>query len=74
MAACKSCGAEMIWATSLTTGKAVPLNAKPDPGGNLVLLVGGKTRGVTDEDIESGRPRHTSHFVDCPQRREWRKR
>lgn len=33
---CRACGAEMIWAKT-TRGRALPLDAKPDPKGNVTL-------------------------------------
>lgn len=36
-ATCRSCGAAITWATTVH-GKPMPVDAVPDPGGNVVLL------------------------------------
>ena len=37
MAACSSCGATIRWART-SSGKAIPLDAEPDEGGNLLAV------------------------------------
>ncbi len=49
MAACRSCNADIIWATSAQTGKPMPLDAKPVADGNMVMIRG-TVRAATDED------------------------
>lgn len=71
MPTCRSCEALIIWATSPTTGKSIPLDAEPTPNGNLVL-VGGEARVYTEEDARLARDRHTSHFATCPDAGSWR--
>lgn len=71
MARCRSCGADVIWATS-TNGKAMPMDAQPDPKGTFVIVVG-KARKATAEDDRLHRPRHTCHFATCEQADEWRR-
>lgn len=51
---CSSCGAPIVWAKSAKTGKAMPLDAKPE---KRVIVENGFGRVV---DV------HTSHFVTCP--------
>lgn len=72
MASCRSCEAEIIWATS-TTGKAIPLDAQPTANGNL-SLVAGTAHAYTAEDERLKRERYTSHFATCPEAGQWRKR
>ncbi len=61
MARCRSCGAEVIWATT-ANDKPMPLDATPDPKG-LFVVEGGVARRATAEDGY----RYTSHFATCPQ-------
>lgn len=58
---CKSCGAPIVWAKS-ETGKAMPLDAKPEK--RIVLDSLGVGR-VLDA--------FTSHFVTCPNAAQHRK-
>ena len=72
IATCKSCGAAIFWAKSATTGKAMPINARPDPQGNISLdLTGAAVVGKAGVDLPG--PRYVSHFVTCPQHEKWRK-
>lgn len=66
MSACRSCNAEIVWATSATSGKPMPMDLKPDPKGQFVI-VSGKARRATAEDDRLHRERFTSHFATCPQ-------
>jgi hypothetical protein len=65
---CKSCGALIIWATT-QSGKLMPLNAEPDPKGNLAISRWATVVAVhqrTDLTETQGMPTHTSHFATCP--------
>ena len=37
---CRSCGAPMLWATHMTTGKRAPFDATPLPHGTYVFAMG----------------------------------
>lgn len=72
MSDCRSCGAPIIWAKT-KSGKRIPLNADPDPAGNVMLEDGiavvlgkGAAPGPTVR-------RYTSHFANCGQAGLWRK-
>lgn len=65
MSECKTCGAEIRWADTVS-GKIMPLDAKPDPKG-LFVVVSGIARKATDEDDRLLRNRYTSHFANCKQ-------
>ena len=65
MAACKSCGARIIWCTTAKTGSAIPVDADPvaegagnitlsGTGGNMIATIGAKGSGT-----------HVSHFATC---------
>jgi hypothetical protein len=68
---CKSCGAAIIWATT-QSGKLMPLDAAPDPKGNLAVQRYDKAIPATlvvprSEMTEVlGLPTHKSHFATCP--------
>lgn len=72
MVACRSCGALVVWAVT-ATGRRMPVDAMPTPGGNIILR-GGPTplATVACKDAVPG-PAHTSHFATCPQAVSWRK-
>lgn len=67
---CSSCRTPIIWRRHTGTGKPAPINARPDPTGNVMLVepdlyavIGkaGPPAGAEDQ------PRHTNHFATCPQ-------
>lgn len=72
MATCRSCGAEILWAESESTGKWVPLDATPTARGNLVLI-SGKVRPYGEADQRLHRDRYVSHFSTCADADDWRK-
>jgi hypothetical protein len=79
---CRSCGADIVWAKMIPSGKANPLDAKPVADGNLFAWVvgdalesehsGRKTERV-QRAIARGQKRYTSHFSTCPNSREHRR-
>jgi hypothetical protein len=69
---CRSCGAEVEWAT-WDSGKAMPVDIAPDPKGKLVVFAG-KVRVATPDDDKLKRERRTSHFATCPNSDMHRKR
>lgn len=71
MKTCRSCNAEIEWAISHATGRPMPVDAKPTPNGNLVVI-GGVARAFTDDDARVHRERRTSHFATCPDAQKWR--
>ncbi|MHB8573573.1 MAG: hypothetical protein ACYDAY_11580 [Candidatus Dormibacteria bacterium] len=67
--ACRDCGAPIIFARSTTTGKTAPVDAKPDPTGNIVLFDHGPrkhTYAVVGVAEFADMLRFTSHFQTCP--------
>ena len=84
MATCRTCGAGIWWAYT-PNGKPIPIDATPDPGGNIIEVAGTPSDGgfrqvvVLGPDdarrrIEGGSTLYVSHFVTCRQADEWRKR
>jgi hypothetical protein len=72
-AACIRCGADIFWATSASTGAAMPVNEKPDErAGNLLiyqdgtgLRVGVLSRNQAAGARKTGSTLYRSHYVDC---------
>lgn len=71
MATCRSCGEFIEWART-AAGKLMPLDPLGD-GGNVIVTrdIDGVlvVESVSTRDWPTGR---TSHFVTCPEAKEWR--
>lgn len=72
MATCKSCGASILWVTTKVSGRRMPLNAEPDPQGQMVLRAGEASYLPLDQPWAGAR--YTSHHATCPQADSWRKK
>ena len=78
-AACRSCGAEILW-TVTHKGRPMPVDAEPVEGGNIRLrhdddgIVAEYPGKEHPSLFEAPRPRYVSHFATCPERDEWRKK
>jgi len=69
---CKSCGKPIVWAIT-TQGKAAPLVA--DYARHETKTIKLRTRaGATVEVMIISVPERNSHFADCPQKNQWRKK
>jgi hypothetical protein len=82
-ATCRSCGAPMRWAESLTTKKQMPLDVEPTETGNIGVVEWVERPSRLPLPIVAYNPstgtqatpyRYTSHFATCPQAAQWRKR
>ena len=65
---CGSCGADIIWVKTVA-GNWQPLDAEPNPKGNIVLIDGFAhvLKGELFEPmIDPGKERYLSHFATCP--------
>lgn len=63
MSRCRSCGAEILWAVT-TSGKRMPVDATPEPYGNVQLeTVDGVLRASV---VGHGDGTHVAHFATCP--------
>jgi hypothetical protein len=83
--ACRSCGAAIIWVKT-ETGKAIPLDAEPTEGGNIIISVLGdgvevahvetviETKARLACPIPAGRTAFLSHFATCPEAKKWRRK
>lgn len=72
---CRSCGAEIIWATNDHTGGGIPVDAEPVANGNITLDASGPKvlahvlkRG---EEVPEGTERYQSHFATCNDAKQW---
>lgn len=75
MSTCRSCNAPVVWATSATSGKAIPLDATPVDDGNL-FLDGDIAKSFKADEFDAlfAPLRFVSHFVTCPQAGQWRRK
>lgn len=72
-AACRSCGAPIVWVVSAKTGKSLPLDAVPVETGNVSIDDAGRAHvGKPKLPLETD-DRYMSHFVTCPEAGEWRR-
>lgn len=80
---CDSCGAEIVFANSGSTGRPMPIDAHPAAGGNIRLEerdrplpplahVIGATIDLLAQDDDG--VRYISHFATCPNAKEWRRK
>ena len=71
---CRSCAAPIVWAVSATSGRLMPLDAEPAPGGNVRLEhTGGHWVAHVIAATTPG-AHYTSHFLNCPQAKQWRRK
>lgn len=62
---CRSCGAAIRW-IKMASGKAMPVDAEPAPGGNIQVLPNGTGEVVSKDVAARSTNLHFSHFVTCP--------
>lgn len=67
----KTCGAPIMWCKT-SAGNTIPIDPKPAPDGNLVI-VDGLVRARREVDIQLGRPAYKAHFATCTDPLAWRK-
>ena len=77
LANCRTCGAQIIWATT-EAGRAMPLNAVPSRTGSILLLRGSLCRVLPSIEAESTKGAegvlYVSHFATCPNAASHRKK
>lgn len=76
-AQCKSCGAAIVWASTVK-GKTMPVDAEASPEGSIELSYEGTritaiVHAGTNGSTRSG-SLHTSHFATCPFAKQHRRR
>lgn len=79
---CRSCGANIRWVISDSTGKVIPIDADASAKGNLRMLKTLSQNGQAVVVVVSGAEREAlrargeafmSHFATCPQGPQWRR-
>jgi hypothetical protein len=78
-AACRSCGAPVLWITVHPGGRRMPVDAEPVAGGNLLVdLVARRGLVLTADHLAvvleetPDEPLYRSHFATCPDAILWR--
>lgn len=68
-AKCKTCGADIYWATDVNTGKLAPIDVAAVAGANVLLVVslGGeiKCRVLKKGEDAGSAPTRLNHWVTC---------
>lgn len=72
MSTCRSCGAEILWVRSAKNGTLMPLDAVPDPNGNVELDDDGHAVVHGQADMLGGQ-RFMPHHATCPHADQWRR-
>lgn len=62
---CRSCRAPILWREHVGTGRRAPIDATPDPAGNVVL-VDPRSYTLLGAGDSPEVPRYTNHFQTCP--------
>lgn len=73
-ATCRSCGAEILWATTSLAGMRMPVDPEPTGDGTLVLVRAGSAPIVANRRDDDAGPFYRSHFSTCPDAIGWRRR
>lgn len=76
MAACRSCGAPVVWVLT-EGGNRMPVDPDPVEGGNIVLTRENESDGTplaAYAKADPGVMRHVSHFATCPSAAQHRER
>jgi hypothetical protein len=75
MSACRTCGAEIVWAPTRNKKTPMPLDAEPNSRGNVVIENGlAIVLGPLEELLLAGKIRYMPHHATCPQGKDWRRR
>lgn len=70
---CRSCGALTFFAIN-PSGKLLPMDARPvDDGGYVLVADANRVRVRPYAETDVGALRYHTHFVTCPDRKQWRK-
>lgn len=72
---CLSCDAPIVFARTIT-GRTMPVDVEPVPGGNVAVEVrqGFIRATVLTGQVADRDDLRVAHFVTCPDAKEWRKR
>ena len=73
---CQACGGLVFWLEHVVTGKRAPINADPDPRGNIVLELtnfGWRYRVLRKNETAPEDGLWMSHFVTCVKAADFRR-
>lgn len=70
---CRSCTAPIVWGRT-ETGAMMPLNATPDPTGNVERYASGMVTVHGAPPMFLTGVLHRPHWADCPDAAEWRRK
>lgn len=76
-AACRSCGAPIIWMVMEGTGRNMPVDREPDPEGTIIVLPReslARTIHSVPPLLPSGARRYRPHWASCPNADQHRRR
>ena len=68
---CRSCGAIIVWPIT-DSGRKMPVDSEPHPGGNLTVWAQGDVWRVSVIQGNWEGPRYRPHFATCPDAQSWR--
>ena len=69
MAKCRSCGADIEWTKNKRTGRRMPVDREPVPGGDIAVEIDANNEAVSWlllPLVTYSGPRFVSHFSTCP--------
>jgi hypothetical protein len=72
---CRSCGAPVLWRRSEGFGRWAPIDAEPNPAGNVLLLSEGRYRVLGPPSLLEPEPpglRYMPHVATSPHAPGWR--
>lgn len=72
MGTCRSCGAPIIWVPT-ANGKKMPLDAEPNPSGNVIIRDGALMVGASAENVRDGEQLLMPHWATCPESERFRR-
>lgn len=67
---CSFCKAEILWVTTRTNFRKMPINPQLRRDGNIRLETIGRTRYAVI--VKPGKGHYVSHFATCPNRKQYR--
>lgn len=81
---CRSCGADVVMCVNNNTKRIAPIDAKPDPYGNVTIDLPDEEHMTPEYRVLAGDAReiagrrgdmlYLNHFSTCPQSKGWRKK
>lgn len=70
---CGTCKAPIYDLVHARTGKLAPIDAEPDPAGNIMIDLDAGSYVIVGKTT-TGAARHVNHWATCPDADRWRQR